>query len=136
MAILTTSIAFLGNHYIDASAEKGTFRVLVNLQNVENNIGVYEVHVTVFGNEKLEQSKIVHTNTQTCPDDTTSLCYTSETFSFSSDDVPVGSKIQACAKEPAFGMENCNEGKNTPNNGPETLWIDVPDRITERGGMS
>jgi hypothetical protein len=127
-----TSLVFLGKDYIDASAEKGILKVFVNLQNVGSNIGVYQVHVTAFGNVELEQSKIVYTGTQTCPDDTDSLCYASSEFSFPSENVPVGSKIQACAKEPAFGVENCTEGQNSPNDGPETLWLDVPDKVTER----
>jgi hypothetical protein len=129
---LTTSLVFLGKYYIDVSAEKGILKVFVNLQNVRSNIGIYQVHVTAFGNVEIDQSKIVHTGTQTCPDDTASLCYATSEFSFPSENVPVGSKIQACAKEPAFGVENCTEGQNTPNEGPATLWIDVPDKVAER----
>ena len=134
ITILATAVAFSGMGYVDAIDEKGTLKVFVNLQNVGDNIGIYEIHVTTFGNVKLEQSKVVHTGTQTCPDDTDSLCYVaSEAFSFPSEAIPVGSKILACAIEPSSGMKNCADGQNTPNNGPETIWIDVPDRLNENG---
>ena len=70
-----------------ASGDK-TLDVNVNLSNTEDSIGTYEVHVTVYGKETLEQSKVVDTSTQTCPDDIGSLCYVSAgTFSFASQSV-------------------------------------------------
>ena len=61
ITILATAVAFSGMGYVNAIDEKGTLKVFVNLQNVGDNIGIYEIHVTTFGNVKLEQSKIVHT---------------------------------------------------------------------------
>jgi len=114
---------------VNANAEKGTLKVLVNLQNVANNVGIYQIRITAYGSEILEQSKIVHTGTQTCPDDKNSLCYTaSGEFSFPSEAIPIGSKIRACAIEPVTGAENCADGQNTPNNGPETIWVKAPDK--------
>lgn len=129
ITIMATTVAFSGKDYINARAEKGTLKVFVNLQNVSDYIGIYQIHVTAFGIAILEQSKIVHTSTQTCPDDIESLCYVaSEAFSFPSEAIAVGSKIRACAIEPISGVETCADGQNTPNNGPETIWIEVPDK--------
>jgi hypothetical protein len=109
-----------------ASGDK-TLDVTVNLSNTEDSIGTYEVHVTVYGKETLEQSKVVDTSTQTCPDDIGSLCYVSAgTFSFASQSVPVDSKIQVCVKETISETQNCVYGKNTKENTPETITVGVP----------
>jgi hypothetical protein len=109
-----------------ASGDK-TLDVTVNLSNTEDSIGTYEVHVTVYGKETLEQSKVVDTSTQTCPDDIGSLCYVSAgTFSFASQSVPVDSKIQVCVKETTSETQNCVYGKNTKENTPEIITVGVP----------
>lgn len=109
-----------------ASGDK-TLDVTVNLSNTEDSIGTYEVHVTVYGKETLEQSKVVDTSTQTCPDDIGSLCYVSAgTFSFASQSVPVDSKIQVCVKETSSETQNCVYGKNTTENTPEIITVGVP----------
>jgi len=109
-----------------ASGDK-TLDVNVNLSDTEDSIGTYEVHVTVYGKETLEQSKVVDTSTQTCPDDIGSLCYVSAgTFSFASQSVPVDSKIQVCVKETSSETQNCVYGKNTTENTPEIITVGVP----------
>jgi hypothetical protein len=109
-----------------ASGEK-TLDVTVNLSNTQYNIGTYEVHVTVYGKETLEQSKVIDTSTQACPDDIESLCYVpAGTFSFASQSVPVDSKIQACVKVPLSETQNCVYGKNTKENTPEIITVGVP----------
>ena len=109
-----------------ASGDK-TLDVNVNLSDTEDSIGTYEVHVTVYGKETLEQSKVVDTSTQTCPDDIGSLCYVSAgTFSFASQSVPVDSKIQVCVKETTSETQNCVYGKNTTENTPEIITVGVP----------
>lgn len=114
------------NLYYIAFGEK-TVDVTVKLSNTTDNIGKYMVHVTVYGKETLEQSKIVDTSSQTCPDDIDSLCFVyAGTFSFASKSVPVGSKIQACVKEISSGTQNCAYGENTVKNTPESLTIGIP----------
>ena len=109
-----------------ASGDK-TLDVTVNLSNTEDSIGTYKVHVTVYGKETLEQSKVIDTSTQTCPDDIGSLCYVSAgTFSFASQSVPVDSKIQVCVNEISSDTQNCVYGKNTKENTPEILTVGVP----------
>ena len=109
-----------------ASGEK-TLDVTVNLSNTDDSIGTYEVHVTVYGKETLEQSKIIDTSTQNCPDDIDSLCYVSAgTFSFASQLVPVDSKIKVCVKETSSETQNCVYGKNTEENTPEIITAGVP----------
>jgi hypothetical protein len=104
-----------------------TLDVIVNLSNTENSIGTYEVHITVYGKETLEQSKVIDTSTQTCPDDIESLCYVSAgTFSFASKSVPVDSKIQVCVKETSSETQNCVYGKNTKEDSPEIITVGVP----------
>ena len=109
-----------------ASGDK-TLDVTVNLSNTEDSIGTYNVHVTVYGKETLEQSKVIDTSTQTCPDDIGSLCYVSAgTFSFASQSVPVDSKIQVCVNETSSDTQNCVYGKNTKENTPEIITVGVP----------
>ena len=109
-----------------ASGDK-TLDVTVNLSNTEDSIGTYKVHVTVYGKETLEQSKVIDTSTQTCPDDIGSLCYVSAgTFSFTSQSVPVDSKIQVCVNETSSDTQNCVYGKNTQENTPEIITVGVP----------
>ena len=109
-----------------ASGDK-TLDVTVNLSNTEDSIGTYNIQITVYGKETLEQSKVIDTSTQTCPDDIESLCYISAgTFSFASQSVPVDSKIQVCVKETSFETQNCVYGKNTKENTPEMITIGVP----------
>ena len=109
-----------------ASGDK-TLDVTVNLSDTEDNIGTYNVHVIVYGKETLEQSKVIDTSTQTCPDDIGSLCYVSAgTFSFASQSVPVDSKIQVCVKETSSETQNCVYGKNTKANTPEIITVGVP----------
>ena len=109
-----------------ASGDK-TLDVTVNLSNTEDSIGTYKVHVTVYGKETLEQSKVIDTSTQTCPDDIGSLCYVSAgTFSFASQLVPVDSKIKVCVKETSSETQNCVYGKNTEENTPEIITAGVP----------
>ena len=104
-----------------------TLDVAVRLSNTEDNIGMYEVQTTVYGKETLEQSKVIDTSTQTCPDDIGSLCYVSAgTFSFASQSVPVDSKIQVCVKETTSETQNCVYGKNTKENTPEIITVGVP----------
>jgi hypothetical protein len=110
-----------------------TLDVTVNLSNTQYNIGTYEVHVTVYGKETLEQSKVIDTSNQTCPDDIDSLCYvTAGTFSFASKSVPLDSKIQVCVEELSSGTENCVYGKNTEKNTPETITIGVPQTLSQK----
>ena len=114
------------DRYYTASGDK-TLDVTVNLSNTEDSIGTYKVHVTVYGKETLEQSKVIDTSTQTCPDDIGSLCYVSAgTFSFASQSVPVDSKIQVCVKETTSDTQNCVYGKNTKENTPEIITVGVP----------
>jgi len=109
-----------------ASGDK-TLDVTVNLSNTEDSIGTYKVHVTVYGKETLEQSKVIDTSTQTCPDDIGSLCYVSAgTFSFASQSVPVDSKIQVCVNETSSDTQKCVYGKNTKENTPEIITVGVP----------
>ncbi len=109
-----------------ASGDK-TLDVTVNLSNTEDSIGTYEVHLTVYGKETLEQSKVIDTSTQTCPDDIGPLCYVSAgTFSFASQSVPVDSKIQVCVNETSSETQNCVYGKNTKENTPEIITVGVP----------
>jgi len=109
-----------------ASGDK-TLDVTVNLSNTEDSIGTYKVHVTVYGKETLEQSKVIDTSTQTCPDDIGSLCYVSAgTFSFASQLVPVDSKIKVCVKETSSETQNCVYDKNTKENTPEIITVGVP----------
>ena len=109
-----------------ASGDK-TLDVTVNLSNTEDSIGTYKVHITVYGKETLEQSKVIDTSTQTCPDDIESLCYVSAgTFSFASQSVPVDSKIQVCVTETSSETQNCVYGKNTKENTPEIITVGVP----------
>jgi hypothetical protein len=104
-----------------------TLDVVVNLSNTEDSIGTYKVHVTVYGKETLEQSKVIDTSTQTCPDDIGSLCYVSAgTFSFASQSVPVDSMIQVCVNETSSDTQNCVYGKNTKENTPEIITVGVP----------
>jgi hypothetical protein len=115
----------MDRNYI-AYGEK-TLDVTVNLSNTEDSIGTYKVHIIVYGKETLEQSKVIDTSTQTCPDDIESLCYVPVgTFSFASQSVPVDSKIQACVKEPISETQNCVYGKNTKENTPEIITVGVP----------
>ena len=115
----------MGRNY-NASGDK-TLDVNVNLSNTEDSIGTYEVHVTIYGKETHEQSKVVDTSTQTCPDDIGSLCYVSAgTFSFASQSVPVDSKIQVCVNEISSDTQNCVYGKNTKENTPEMITVGVP----------
>jgi hypothetical protein len=107
--------------------EDKNLEVIVNLNSVSDNIGTFEVHVTVYGEEILEQSEIINTSSQMCPDDTESLCFAQTSpFIFPAESVPVGSMIQACAREPISGNENCALGENRENNEPETIWVGVP----------
>ena len=92
--------------------------VIVNLSNTNDNIGKYQVQVTVYGKETLDQ---------TCPDDIDSLCYVSAgTFSFPSKSVPLDSKIEVCIKELSSGTQNCVYGQNTEKNTPELITVGVP----------
>jgi hypothetical protein len=101
--------------------------VIVNLNSVSDNIGMFEVHVIVYGKETLEQSKMIDTSSQMCPDDIESMCIAQTSpFIFPSESVPVGSMIQACVKEPESGNENCALGENGKNDEPETIWVGVP----------
>jgi hypothetical protein len=107
--------------------EMKTLDVVVNLDNVLDNIGTYEVVVKVYSDEILSKSRTIDTSTQTCPDDIESLCYSKAgTFSFPSESVPIGTKIQACVKEPISSMEACVDGINSSKNSPETIWVNVP----------
>ena len=106
VVFLTLVFVSIGKYYT-AYGEK-TLDVIVNLSNTNDNIGRYLVHITVYGKEALEQSKVIDTSNQTCPDDIESLCYVSAgTFSFASKSVPLNSKIQVCVEELSSGTENC-----------------------------
>jgi len=104
-----------------------TLDVTVNLSNTKDSIGTYKIHITVYGKETLEQSKVIDTSTQTCPDDIESLCYVSAgTFSFASKSVPVDSKIQVCVTDTSSETQNCVYGENTKENTSETITVGVP----------
>jgi DNA-binding beta-propeller fold protein YncE len=108
--------------------ESGTFLVKVKLDNVDRNPGDYKVDVTVQGNSKLHKSENVDTGSQRCPDDIDSQCYTPVgPFEFPAKQVPVGSKVQVCVREPISDEEKCNSGKNTSKKDPETIAVNVPD---------
>ena len=63
-----------------------------------------------------------------CPDDIDSLCYTPVgPFKFSARQVPTGSQIEVCVHEPISDEEECNSGKNTSKDAPETIRVNVPD---------
>ena len=114
-----------------ASGDK-TLDVTVNLSNTEDSIGTYKVHVTVYGKETLEQSKVIDTSNQTCPDDIESLCYVSAgAFSFASKLVPLNSKIHVCVEELSSGTENCVYGKNSEKNTPEIITVGVPQSLSQ-----
>lgn len=103
------------------------FDVIVNLSNTSDNIGKYLIHVTVYGKETLEQSRVIDTSSQICRDDTDSLCHVNVgTFSFPSRLVPVDSRVQACVEEISSGTQNCVDGKNTEMNTPERITVGVP----------
>ena len=115
----------IGNYYT-VYGEK-MLDVIVNLSNTDDSIGKYQVQVTVYGKETLEQSTVINTSTQTCPDDIDSLCYVSAgTFSFPSKSVPLDSKIQVCIKELSSGTQNCVYGQNTEKNTPELITVGLP----------
>jgi hypothetical protein len=104
-----------------------TLDIVVNLNNVSDNIGTYEVVVTAYGDEILSKSRIINTSTQTCPDDMESLCYSKAgTFSFPSESIPTGSKLQACVKDTTTSIEACADGINSNRNSPETIWVNLP----------
>jgi hypothetical protein len=125
MVVFLLVFVSIGKYYA-AFGEK-TLDVTVNLSNTNDNIGRYLVHITVYGKETLEQSKVIDTSNQTCPDDIESLCYVSAgTFSFASKLVPLNSKIQVCVEELSSGTENCVYGKNSETNTPETIIVGVP----------
>jgi hypothetical protein len=125
MVVFLLVFISIGKYYT-AFGEK-TLDVTVNLSNTNDNIGRYLVHITVYGKETLEQSKVIDTSNQTCPDDIESLCYVSAgTFSFASKLVPLNSKIQVCVEELSSGTENCVYGKNSETNTPETIIVGVP----------
>jgi hypothetical protein len=126
VAVLTMGLYSMANDLVYGQEMK-TLDVVVNLDNVLDNIGTYEVVVTVYSDEILSKSRTIDTSTQTCPDDIESLCYSKAgTFSFPSESVPIGTKIQACVKEPISSMEACVDGINSSKNSPETIWVKVP----------
>lgn len=125
MVVFLLVFISIGKYYT-AFGEK-TLDVTVNLSNTNDNIGRYLVQITVYGKETLEQSKVIDTSNQTCPDDIESLCYVSAgTFSFASKLVPLNSKIQVCVEELSSGTENCVYGKNSETNTPEIIIVGVP----------
>jgi hypothetical protein len=125
VALLVLAVVSIVKSYA-AYGEK-TLDVIVNLSNTNDNIGRYLVHVTVYGKETLEQSKVIDTSSQTCPDDVDSLCYANAgTFSFASKSVPINSKIQVCVEEISLGVQNCVYAQNTEKNTPETITLGVP----------
>jgi len=109
--------------------EKGFFNVTVHL-NTSQNIRVYNLHVIVYGEEAIEQSRIVDTSSQICPDDIESQCYKSESFLFPNDGIPVGSEFKVCIEEPVSHIEKCAAGQNKSDNTPEVVSIEVPDIVT------
>lgn len=126
VAVLTMGIYSMASDLVHGQEMK-TLDVVVNLNNVLDNIGIYEVIVTVYGDEILTKSRTIDTSTQTCPDDIESLCYSKAgTFSFPSESVPIGTKIQACVKEPISSIEACVDGMNSSKNSPEIIWVNVP----------
>ena len=130
VVFLTLVFVSIGKYYT-AYGEK-TLDVIVNLSNTNDNIGRYLVHITVYGKETLEQSKVIDTSNQTCPDDIESLCYVSAgTFSFASKSVPLNSKIQVCVEELSAGTENCVYGKNSEKNTPEIITVGVPQSLSQ-----
>lgn len=127
MMVMFLMLVFVSTgKYYTAYGEK-MLDVIVNLSNTNDNIGKYKVQVTVYGKETLEQSTLINTSTQTCPDDIDSLCYVSAgTFSFPSKSVPLDSKIEVCIKELSSGTQNCVYGQNTEKNTPELITVGVP----------
>lgn len=124
--VISILLVLLTNKYYISYGEK-TLDVSVNLSNTVDNIAKYKVHVTVYGEETAEQSKVVDTSSQTCPDDIDSLCYVDAgTFSFASKSVPVDSKIQVCVEEISSDIQNCVYGKNSEKNSPEQITVGVP----------
>jgi hypothetical protein len=124
--VLTMGI-YSGAFDLTSGEELKTLDIVVNLKNVSDNIGTYEVVVTAYGDDIISKSRIINTSTQTCPEDMESLCYSKAgTFSFPSKSVPLGSKIQACVKEPTTGIEACADGTNSIKNAPETIWVNLP----------
>jgi hypothetical protein len=127
IGVILMIVVFIPMDRIYTASGDKTLDVTVNLSNTEDSIGTYKVHVTVYGKETLEQSKVIDTSTQTCPDDIGSLCYVSAgTFSFASQSVPVDSKIQVCVNEISSDTQNCVYGKNTQENTPEIITVGVP----------
>jgi hypothetical protein len=124
--VIAILFVFLTDRYYISYGEK-TLDVNVNLSNTVDNIAKYKVHVTVYGEETAEQSKVIDTSSQSCPDDIDSLCYVNAgTFSFASKSVPVDSKIQVCVEEISSDIQNCVYGKNSEKNGPELITVGVP----------
>jgi hypothetical protein len=126
VAVLTMGVYSMANDLVYGQELK-TLDVVVNLNNVKDNIGTYDVVVTTYGDAILSKSRTIDTSSQTCPDDIESLCYSKAgTFSFPSESAPIDTKIQACVKEPTSGMEACVDGINSSKNSPETIWVNVP----------
>jgi hypothetical protein len=126
LGMLTPVSIYAPHVYVFGKGAKN-LEVLVNLNSVSDNIGTFEVHVTVNGKEILEQSKTIDSSNQTCPDDTESLCFIQTSpFIFPGESVPVGSMIQACVKDQISGNENCALGENGKDSQPETIWVGVP----------
>jgi DNA-binding beta-propeller fold protein YncE len=112
----------------DRQTESGTFQVKAKLDNVDANPGDYKLSVTVYGSSKLRESENVDTSHQMCPGDIDSQCYTPVgPFKFPARQVPIGSKVEVCVREPISDEEECNSGKNTSKESPETIRVDVPD---------
>ncbi len=73
--VMTVVVLPIDRPYNSFASEAKTLNVTVNLSNTGSNIGTYEIHVTAYGTETLEQSKVIDTSIKTCPEDIESLCY-------------------------------------------------------------
>jgi len=73
VAVLTMGVYSMVNDLVYGQELK-TLDVVVNLNNVKDNIGTYEVVVTTYGDAILSKSRTIDTSSQTCPDDIESQC--------------------------------------------------------------
>ena len=128
MIFILVTIGFISMDRPYIYGQENTLDIYVNLDGVPDRIEVYEVHVTVYGKEILQQSIVVNSKSnQICTDDINSVCYVKAgVFSFPSELVPDGSRIQACVTEPVSELENCALGENTINKAPEIISVAIP----------
>jgi hypothetical protein len=61
--VLTMGI-YSGAFDLTSGEELKTLDIVVNLKNVSDNIGTYEVVVTAYGDDIISKSRIINTSTQ------------------------------------------------------------------------